>query len=48
LPAQWWLDWPDCVVDPVVDKAEGYYERHKDRAYSLAEHVLRFMWEGVW
>lgn len=48
LPAQWWWDWPDCVVDLVVDKAEGYYERHKDRVYHLGEHILRFMWEGVW
>lgn len=48
LPAQWWLDWPDCVVDLATEKAEEYYERYRDRVYFLAEHVLRFMWEGVW
>lgn len=55
LLAGLWPEWSDFKIDPIgwiveqlLSLLEMQYERLHERIYGLAEHVLRFMWEGIW
>lgn len=41
-------DLPSGIWDWLLYQYEEHFERFKDGLYSLAEHTIRYFWEGVW